>query len=487
MLPTPQCGKGLSTLSRAYASAYARACSSRRDAKRVLPRFPPPSLPSPGSAVRLLQDVLTHHRRLKSVGTLLASRQCLHTTTCNLARSSPPDRRPSSRASTAADDLLSRWSRRSPTSTSAAREPSAPEAATNASTAKPAVEQQGDLSSDSLNVEELLLFDEDDRVESSMVTQAAKQPMNRDGNATNRQARDAVAASPGSSVTVRSGACEDFAASSAASSALQGGEMDEDDADVYGIAASTAALGGHLMEDLLQQASLDSMSEAASALEDAETMRTPFSSPRNTSSAENSELPPQQAASSAREIDVDPSATAAFSAEGSEAKGVHASVHNRQSSLVTATLSEAVDAHPSESDVTEDETQLEAEDGEEDESMDIVLEEETDRMLQAALANMMKESSAATSGANRPQMGGSGGYVFFSQEAVMAAAESLSASTPVPADEVCAGSASATASTERRGSAAAVETSGVEADFDDDAVREAEMESLGLNMGTPKS
>ncbi|KPA81091.1 hypothetical protein ABB37_04449 [Leptomonas pyrrhocoris] len=373
--------------------------------------------------------------------------------------------------------------------------------------AKPTEPKQEDPLADRLSVEELLLFDEGDAAERSVSSQTAKQQIRSTSASTEEHVRGTAPASPKNHSTVRSalpeGSSVSAASAAAASFTLRSEEVNEtdDEADVYGIAGSAASVERHLMEDLLQQASFNSTNEAENDVEDneeggeaAETgndeaLQNIFIHHTNSSYRRGSEPASPHTTSSVNGSDAAPSSNPAVSAEHTNQKD-GAAIEDSEGSapFVTAHVSEAVDVSPSGTDAAEDAVQLAEESNEEDESMDTVLEEETDRMLQAALTNMMKESAAnaaVTPTASRPQMSGSGGYVFFSKEAVMAAEELLAASEQSAAD------AARTSGSQRMGpaaaaAAAAAETNGVEADFDDDAVRAAEMESLGLNMETSK-
>ncbi|AYU82213.1 hypothetical protein, unknown function [Leishmania infantum JPCM5] len=109
-----------------------------------------------------------------------------------------------------------------------------------------------------------------------------------------------------------------------------------------------------------------------------------------------------------------------------------------------------------------------------EESMESVLEEEAERMYRAALTNMTNGEDTAAQG--KARHGLFGDYTFFSKEAVASAVETLSTSESADA----AGATSAFAFSD--GIADGASTSAVE--FDDDAAREAEMESVGDVMAT---
>ncbi|KAG5469504.1 hypothetical protein LSCM1_02727 [Leishmania martiniquensis] len=113
----------------------------------------------------------------------------------------------------------------------------------------------------------------------------------------------------------------------------------------------------------------------------------------------------------------------------------------------------------------------------EEESMESVLEEEAERLFRAALASTaMSPDTAADSGAWRALFGD---YKLFSKEAAASAVESLSAS----GNATPAAAAGALPLSERRVGATLLPT----AEFDEEAAREAEMESVGDVMATSGS
>ncbi|CAG9580822.1 hypothetical protein LMJF_33_2200 [Leishmania major strain Friedlin] len=109
-----------------------------------------------------------------------------------------------------------------------------------------------------------------------------------------------------------------------------------------------------------------------------------------------------------------------------------------------------------------------------EESMESVLEEEAERMYRAALTNMAYGQDNAAQGEARH--GVFGDYTFFAKEAVASAAETLSMRESASA----AGATSAFAFSD--GIADGASTSAVE--FDDDAARRAEIDSVGDVMAT---
>ncbi|KAG5495194.1 hypothetical protein JKF63_02249 [Porcisia hertigi] len=109
-----------------------------------------------------------------------------------------------------------------------------------------------------------------------------------------------------------------------------------------------------------------------------------------------------------------------------------------------------------------------------EESMESVLEEESERMYHAALKSMARDQGISGEGdASRCAFSN---YTFFSKSAVAAAVESLSASASVVADKA----ASSFGPSDRYDDAASVPAT----EFDDDAAREAEIESVGDDMTT---
>lgn len=455
---------------------------------------------------------------------LCIRRRHLHTSSWALAPTSPSNQRVS-RASSAADSLLLRWSRRS-----AAYKAPAPETASTAvkqqQSSSPQQQQQPeDAIVDSLSVEELLDFDEGEPKRKSAPLPASR-PQNGGSSDLGMKATGYSKQAP---LGTPAPAASPTASEGLSTFSLPNEEISEEDADVYGIAASAATLERQLMDDLLQQASLNTVAELNPDLVDDNDNVDHNANSKKDEEFENEEdSDDAQADSFFRRSDTQGALGRAV-ASPSPASGVEddTAIASRSGGAVaektvgsfTITkarpltreggnedpsalasgvggVADSVDAPhgtPAELESDSSADEMEADKGEdEDASLDTILEEEADRMLQAALANMAKESAvkataaaAASSGVSRSQVGGTDGYVFFSKEAVMAAAESLAASEQTPTRRHGTGDGGGADVAGRAGSAAtAASDSG--ADFDDDAVREAEMESLGLDMETSK-
>jgi hypothetical protein len=472
---------------------HAKRLFSQYQAKGAPPCLVRRALSSPAYVGRCLcpSQLVTSGAAFGSMGVIAVRRQDLHTSACCFAPLSSSNHS-ASRTPSAADNLLSLWSRRSP-SVSVVTKPTTPPDAT---ATRP---QHEDASMDSLSVEALLSFDDEDAVHTptaprSSVKGVSDRKLQRGGGAA---LLDVVPSSEPTAETDHPSAVFPFRSE----------EFSETDDDVYGMAASPASLESRLMEELLEQASLNA---AKSDLEeepevsgggegdgDGDGDGDDENSPVFTAGPpgiEVREKPPSLRAASAGEagntVDAsfcgDPSA-----GEGDgESPSNDAPANGRAQTDTALTCAEAsegeepasIDEAPLKKDGEAQANAEEIED-EEDESLDTVLEEETERMLQVALANMVRESAASAASMTTTASGTASGpaaepgsYVFFSKEAVMAAAESLAATEKVLTDRV---------SVEGAGVGEAVST-GMKADFDDDVVRAVEMESLGLNMETLK-
>lgn len=390
----------------------------------------------------------------------------LHTSANALLRRTPTRlaRAPSS-ASSAADSLLSQWSRRSKTSVPPKSDAAANESASPAAHS-PVVGNQDELAGRGFSVEELLGFEED----SSLPTTTTTITKQRNDAAT--PPRSSVL-SDASSYTLRTAST----AESHPQPAHVEDVVDAEDADVYGMAASAAVQESELIEDLLRQAAVDS-SEAEEDTVEEPAASAAFSSSSSPLSNDNEDASVGSAAM--------PRVLKAPQSEGD----AFVSSHSTQSAAEESSeedAQETVRAVEEEEDARTPAASGERDEEDEDGSMDTVLEEETERMLQAALANMMKESAVRTAGAAAGASGtssavkGTDGYVFFTKEAVMAAAASLATSERAAhggsdgVEGVSGGSIS-------EGAAGG---DGV-TDFDDDVVRAVEMETLGLDVETTK-
>ena len=455
---------------------------------------------------------------------LCIRRRHLHTSSWALAPTSPSNQRVS-RASSAADSLLSRWSRRS-----AAHKAPAPETASTAvrqqQSSPPQQQQPEDAIVNSLSVEELLDFDEGEPKRKSAPLPASRPQNGGSSDLGMKATGDSKQAPSGTPAP----AASPTASEGLSTFSLPNEEISEEDADVYGMATSAATLERQLMDDLLQQASLNTVAELNPDL-----VGDNDNVDHNAKNKKDEELENEEGSDDAqvdsffRRSDTQgalgravasPSPASGVEDDTASASRSGGAVAEKTAGSFTITktrpltreggnedpsalasgvggVADSVDApHGTPAELEDDSSadEMEADKGEdEDASLDTILEEEADRMLQAALANMAKESAvkataaaaAASSGVSRSQVGGTDGYVFFSKEAVMAAAESLAASEQTPTRKHGTGDGGGADVAGRAGSAAtAASDSG--ADFDDDAVREAEMESLGLDMETSK-